>query len=299
MSAEKEKYTLRQQSEYEDNDWWNWQVFVEASDEDLDRIAYVEYTLHPTYANPVRKVTDRQTKFLLKEEGWASFTLYAKLCLKNDATVLLEQTLTLAYPDGEVLQPHKEKKSPVAADWSNMPSASVAAPAPAPSRSAPMAEAPVSARKSGKKNWLFSLLGVGAIAAVLFSTKVFKADEGKSLSYDQPDSKMGKPVIVNLSGDEAESTMNRDTLTVVLNKEALKKSMAESAKVVTEIANSDKYKRTFQQHPEFWMTYFFKTISEKDKTIKTLQKEVDSLHAVLSSPTKKVRPNFPPVERKH
>lgn len=300
MNAEKEKYMLRQHSEYEDNDWWNWEVFVEAADEDLDRIAYVEYTLHPTFANPVRKVIDRQTKFLLKEEGWASFTLYAKLFLKNEATVLLEQTLKLTYPDGEVLQPHKEKRSPVAADWSHMTSASVGAPAPAPSRAVPMAEAAPAGRKSGKKYWLFSLLGIGVVAVVFFSTGLFTANNSaKPLSYDKSDTEIGQPINVGSGNDDTENKANPDRVTVVLSKKALKASMADSAKIVNEMAIDGNDKLIFQRHPEFWVTYFSRTINEKDRTIKALQKQVDSLHVVLRSATKKDRVSLQPIERKH
>lgn len=91
---------IAQDFEYADEDWWEWWVWIEASDKELDRIEYVEYTLHSTFVNPVRKIFDRKTKFRLKTAGWGVFTLYAKAFLKNGESVEMEHELELFYPDG-------------------------------------------------------------------------------------------------------------------------------------------------------------------------------------------------------
>jgi transcription initiation factor IIF auxiliary subunit len=33
--------------------WWNWMIFIKGSQKDIDQIQCVEYTLHPTFPNPV------------------------------------------------------------------------------------------------------------------------------------------------------------------------------------------------------------------------------------------------------
>ncbi len=88
-------YKLVQDFEYKGKDWWEWWIWVEAPDEELDRIEYVEYTLHPTFPSPVREVHDRASKFRLETSGWGIFTVYATLAFKNGDVQKLEHTLEL------------------------------------------------------------------------------------------------------------------------------------------------------------------------------------------------------------
>src|SRR6516165_7227020 len=45
---------------------WDWTIFVDADPNTLEQIDCVEYTLHPTFPNPVRKVCSQpETKFAL------------------------------------------------------------------------------------------------------------------------------------------------------------------------------------------------------------------------------------------
>jgi transcription initiation factor IIF auxiliary subunit len=91
---------LEQDFTYKGNDWWEWWIWIEAPDEELDEIKHVEYTLHPTFSKPVREIHDRETKFRLKTAGWGVFMIYAKAFLKNGVTVRMEHYLELEYPDG-------------------------------------------------------------------------------------------------------------------------------------------------------------------------------------------------------
>lgn len=121
MNIANEKYKITQDYQYQDNDWWSWQIWIDAADKALDKINYVEYTLHSTFKNPVRKVNDRSSKFMLKEEGWGAFTVYAKIILNNGSTVLLEHDLQLVYPDGEKLEEHKERESTIISETEQEP----------------------------------------------------------------------------------------------------------------------------------------------------------------------------------
>jgi transcription initiation factor IIF auxiliary subunit len=80
--------------------WWSWAVWVEGPESELDGIEYVEYTLHPTFPKPVRRIRDRATKFRLETGGWGVFTIYAKAVRKDGSVVPLEHELTLRFPDG-------------------------------------------------------------------------------------------------------------------------------------------------------------------------------------------------------
>lgn len=93
-------YKLAQDFEYKGDDWWEWSVWVDASDDEINKIKFVEYTLHPTFPNPVRIIKNRQTKFRLETAGWGIFTIYAQAVLQNGEKVNMEHELELYYPDG-------------------------------------------------------------------------------------------------------------------------------------------------------------------------------------------------------
>ena len=40
-------------------DYWDWTIFVKGSEDVLEKIEYVEYTLHPTFKNPGRIINER------------------------------------------------------------------------------------------------------------------------------------------------------------------------------------------------------------------------------------------------
>ena len=56
------------------------------------------YVLHPTFKPPIKKVDDRAGNFRLIASGWGTFTLYAKLHMKDGGEVHLEHELELFYP---------------------------------------------------------------------------------------------------------------------------------------------------------------------------------------------------------
>ena len=100
MDKVNNKYKIAQDFKYEGYDWWNWWIWIEGDPTDLDEIDHIVYTLHPTFPNPVRKIADRKSKFKLESEGWGTFTIYAKVVLKNKKEIPLEHELSLEYEDG-------------------------------------------------------------------------------------------------------------------------------------------------------------------------------------------------------
>jgi transcription initiation factor IIF auxiliary subunit len=89
---------IAQSDKYEGNDWWSWSVWIDGTAEELRGIESVTYTLHPTFANPVRRVTDRRSKFRLDENGWGGFTIYGRVEMKAGKTRNLKRELALYYP---------------------------------------------------------------------------------------------------------------------------------------------------------------------------------------------------------
>ncbi len=64
-------------------DWWEWTAFVEGTNSELDKIDYVEYHLHPSFQNPIRRRKRREDGFALKSKGWGVFQLQAKVVYKD------------------------------------------------------------------------------------------------------------------------------------------------------------------------------------------------------------------------
>jgi transcription initiation factor IIF auxiliary subunit len=93
-------FEIRQDEKFEGNDWWTWAVWVEGSEDALDKVDSVEWTLHPTFSNPIRKVHNRQEKFRLVTGGWGEFQIRARVEMKDGKTVNLRHDLRLHYPDG-------------------------------------------------------------------------------------------------------------------------------------------------------------------------------------------------------
>lgn len=93
-------YKIAQDYKYKGDDWWEWAVWIDAANDELNKIKFVEYTLHPTFIKPVRMIKDRTTKFRLEAAGWGVFTIYAQAVLQNGEKIDLEHELELFYDDG-------------------------------------------------------------------------------------------------------------------------------------------------------------------------------------------------------
>ena len=74
---------------------YEWTVFLDAHESVLDRIAYVEYTLHPTFPDPIRRIHDRTTRFALSSNGWGEFNILVKVVHRNGTHAYLEHWLRL------------------------------------------------------------------------------------------------------------------------------------------------------------------------------------------------------------
>ena len=95
-----ETLTIEQCEKYEGDDWWKWAVWIEGRDEALDLIDFVEWTLHPTFPNPIRRIHDRASKFRLETGGWGVFEIRARVQRKDGSQTMLRHFLELHYPDG-------------------------------------------------------------------------------------------------------------------------------------------------------------------------------------------------------
>ena len=89
---------VAQNQKYEGDNWWKWSLWIDGSTEDLDQVASVTYTLHPTFPEPIRTVTDRPSKFQLRCSGWGIFRIPVNVRLKNGETIELAHQLQFGVP---------------------------------------------------------------------------------------------------------------------------------------------------------------------------------------------------------
>jgi transcription initiation factor IIF auxiliary subunit len=95
---------IEQDEKYKGGDYWSWSVWVGGPKSQLDQIKYVEYTLHPTFSTPVRRISRRANGFKLSTSGWGVFPIYAQVVKKDGTMLRLKHQLRLHYPD---LKPNK------------------------------------------------------------------------------------------------------------------------------------------------------------------------------------------------
>jgi len=83
----------------ETEDRWDWEVHVAGEEKELDEIEYVEYTLHQTFPNPIRRISNRATGFQLKTSGWGTFTLYIRIHYKIERRADDYESLELLFDE--------------------------------------------------------------------------------------------------------------------------------------------------------------------------------------------------------
>ena len=99
MSAE---FEIQQSEDYQGDNWWKWSVWLEGSDDDLNGVEYVEWTLHPTFPDPIRRQVNRSEKFRLDTGGWGTFPIRALIQMKDGTSLRLMHRLKLYYPKDKI-----------------------------------------------------------------------------------------------------------------------------------------------------------------------------------------------------
>ena len=96
--------SLKNDSEYAGKkggtNWWRWTAYVECTPPDsLDEILYVEYHLHPTFKNPVKRIRKKSNGFRLERKGWGTFKLKARVVFKKGELVPVILTHNLEFEE--------------------------------------------------------------------------------------------------------------------------------------------------------------------------------------------------------
>jgi transcription initiation factor IIF auxiliary subunit len=90
--------TASNTSRFLGNGRWEWTVYIKASPQVLREIDCVEYTLHPTFPQPVRrvcKVGDSRRPFGLTASGWGAFQIRIRVFMRGRSPVELTHELQL------------------------------------------------------------------------------------------------------------------------------------------------------------------------------------------------------------
>lgn len=60
--------------------WWRWTAFLDdVTEDELESIEYVEYHLHPSFKNPVKRSKSKKTNFSISAKGWGTFEITARV----------------------------------------------------------------------------------------------------------------------------------------------------------------------------------------------------------------------------
>jgi transcription initiation factor IIF auxiliary subunit len=84
---------VRNSAHYVSNGRYDWTVCLKADQSVLKSIDYVEYTLHPTFSNPVRR--GEGPNFSLSSNGWGEFNILLKIVFKNGRMTRSQHWLAL------------------------------------------------------------------------------------------------------------------------------------------------------------------------------------------------------------
>lgn len=89
----KDKIIIKQSSkrEEEGKNYWSWSVWIDTSTEIINQIDMVEYILHPTFHNRVRRKTTKEDKFILSSKGWGEFMIHIKIYVSNKEEPILKK----------------------------------------------------------------------------------------------------------------------------------------------------------------------------------------------------------------
>jgi hypothetical protein len=89
---------------------WNWSVWIDGPDAELDQVGTVEWVLHPTFPVPIVRVNERQSKFRLDSSGWSEFEINAHLTTTDGRYQHLKHWLRLGEPgDAPAEKPARKK----------------------------------------------------------------------------------------------------------------------------------------------------------------------------------------------
>jgi transcription initiation factor IIF auxiliary subunit len=75
--------------------WYRWELYVEAPQEVLQKIKWVDYDLHPSFTPRTYRSRDREKKFRISSIGWGEFEIGVSIAFMNGETLSTKHYLDL------------------------------------------------------------------------------------------------------------------------------------------------------------------------------------------------------------
>jgi transcription initiation factor IIF auxiliary subunit len=94
MTVRFDNYSMLTGEKYGDN-FYDWCIFVDEDSTIINSIKSVEYTLHPTFPDPVRVIEDKSSRFALYGAGWGMFVIKIRITYEDGSTSLTSYLLQL------------------------------------------------------------------------------------------------------------------------------------------------------------------------------------------------------------
>ena len=100
ITAYGEEVQVGNDASYEGSGTYKWNVYIVADESILNSIKYVEYTLHPSFPNPIRKIYDKGSTpgkgFFIHSSGWGTFIIRVNVVFKDGVVRYLEHKLSFS-----------------------------------------------------------------------------------------------------------------------------------------------------------------------------------------------------------
>lgn len=104
MIFSKEYFVDQTSSKHESRkDYYEWAIWIVSAESDISEIEYVEYLLHSTFKNRLRKITDPSEGFRLESAGWGEFRVEISIVKKSGETIQLAHWLSLGNDNDDVI----------------------------------------------------------------------------------------------------------------------------------------------------------------------------------------------------
>ncbi|MFX0117119.1 MAG: pYEATS domain-containing protein [Candidatus Hodarchaeota archaeon] len=85
-------------------DWYSWWISIKGKEEELKKIEYVTYFLHPTFSPSELISGNPANKFRRDLEGWGEFLLQAEATMNDGTKRYAALWINLGFTDDEALE---------------------------------------------------------------------------------------------------------------------------------------------------------------------------------------------------
>jgi len=121
------KLTLMNNSKYDGERRWKWNIWLEGPPSKIDQIESVRYFLHPTFRNPIVLKKNKEMKFMLAGSGWGEFNIKAEVKFSSNIVSELNHWLKLESDEKEAIITKRRGHVTISHSHSDGPFASILA----------------------------------------------------------------------------------------------------------------------------------------------------------------------------